>query len=113
MAKFLSFEDAETLRTRIISKYGSVNKLAKAINVTSSDMYSVLAGTKPFFPKYERLIKSALETDLNVYEIPEYKRIKEILADYWLSGKALSVEVNIKMRLKDESIVDKTIKWKE
>ena len=53
----------EKARAIINEKYGSINKLSKAIGVESSDLYAGFAGTKTLFPKYKKLIADALNED--------------------------------------------------
>lgn len=48
----------------IEKKYGSINKLAKVINVESGDLYCAFKGTKPMHPKYRKLIAEALNEDV-------------------------------------------------
>ena len=52
-------------RTRhmIEKQYGSINRLAKALQISPCDMYCAFAGTKPMYPKYKRLIAEALGED--------------------------------------------------
>lgn len=112
-SRFLNGAEQDQLRKRIIKKFGSVSKLSKAIGISSCDISSVLNGKKPLYEKWGRLIEQALSDDFKVIDIYEYRRIKEIFVDYWLSGKAKSVEVHIQMQLKDGEQVDKIINWKE
>ncbi len=112
-AEFLTDTEHEQLKEQIIKKFGSINRFSKTIGVSSSDIYSVLNGRKPFYKKWKTLFGQALSDDFKIIDIYEYKRIKEIFADYWLSGKAKNVEVHIQIQLKDGGQVDKTINWKE
>lgn len=54
----------EKARAIINDKYGSINKLAKFIEVESSDLYAAFAGNKPLYPKYKALIACALNEDI-------------------------------------------------
>lgn len=53
------------VREKIEKKYGSINRLAKIIDVASCDLYSAFSGHKPLYPKYKRLIASALDEDVS------------------------------------------------
>lgn len=55
----------ETIREKINSQFGSINKLSKIINVESCDLYSAFKGNKPLYPKYKRLIAEALGEDVS------------------------------------------------
>ena len=53
----------ENVRSKVNTKYGSINKLSKALGIASADLYMAFAGTKPMYPKYRRLIAEALGED--------------------------------------------------
>ena len=100
----------DELRRRVESKFGSVNKLAKVIDIAPCDLYSAFNGNKPLYPKWEKKIKEALG-EINVEDCYEYRRIIEILNDYW-NDDTLSLSVNIQIDNGSNGKVDKTIKWK-
>lgn len=56
----------EKVRQKVIEKYGSINKLAKVIDVSAQDLYCAFNGKKPFFPKWRMLVASALEEDESI-----------------------------------------------
>lgn len=47
-------------RALVELEYGSINRLAKAINVAPGDLYQAFNGKRPMFPKWRRLIAEAL-----------------------------------------------------
>lgn len=53
----------ESVKAKVNEKYGSINKLARALGIQSGDFYSAFAGTKPMYPKYKKLIADALGED--------------------------------------------------
>lgn len=55
----------ETVRNRIIEKYGSINKLSKIIGMEPQDLYSAFNGKRPFFPKWKKRVAEALDMDVN------------------------------------------------
>ncbi len=50
----------ESVKEKVIAKYGSINKLSMAIGVTNVDLYCAFNGKKPMYPKYKLLIAAAL-----------------------------------------------------
>lgn len=54
----------EVVKQKINAEYGSINKLAKHINVEACDLYAGFKGTKELYPKYKRLIAEALGEDI-------------------------------------------------
>lgn len=56
----------DNVREKVISKYGSINKLAKDIDVSAQDLYCAFNGKKPFFPKWRMLVADAIGEDENV-----------------------------------------------
>lgn len=56
----------EKVRQRVIERYGSINKLAKVIDVSAQDLYCAFNGKKPFFPKWRMLVANALEEDESI-----------------------------------------------
>lgn len=56
----------ETVRQKVIERYGSINKLAKVIDVSAQDLYCAFNGKKPFFPKWRMLVANALEEDESI-----------------------------------------------
>ncbi len=63
----------EKVRQKVIEKYGSINKLAKAIDVSAQDLYSAFGGKKPFYPKWRMLVAEAIDEDVNVIFSEEWK----------------------------------------
>lgn len=55
----------EKIKSKVIAKYGSINKLAKALGIESGDLYSAFAGTKPMFKGYKLKIAEALNEDVD------------------------------------------------
>lgn len=51
----------DKVRQKIVEKYGSINKLAKAIDVAACDLYSAFGGKKPFYPGWKQRIAVALD----------------------------------------------------
>lgn len=50
----------EEIRGKIIAKYGSVNRFAKAVDMSAQDLYSAFNGNKPMYPKWRKVIEEAL-----------------------------------------------------
>lgn len=57
----------DNVREKVIDKYGSINKLAKVIDVSAQDLYCAFNGKKPFFPKWRMLVADAIGEDENVF----------------------------------------------
>lgn len=53
----------ENVRQQIEKRYGSINRLSKALNIQAGDLYSAFSGARPMYPKYKRLIAEALGKD--------------------------------------------------
>lgn len=54
----------DKVRQKVIERYGSINKLAKVIDVSAQDLYCAFNGKKPFFPKWRMLVAEALSMDV-------------------------------------------------
>lgn len=56
----------DKVRQKVIDKYGSINKMAKVIDVAAPDLYSAFGGKKPFYPKWRMLVAQAIGEDESV-----------------------------------------------
>ena len=63
----------DTVRQKVIEKYGSINKLAKVIDVSAQDLYCAFGGKKPFYPKWRMLVAEAIGEDESVVFGEEWK----------------------------------------
>ena len=64
----------DNVREKVVNKYGSINKLAKAIDVSAQDLYSAFNGNKPFYPKWRMLVAQAIGEEESVVFADEWKK---------------------------------------
>lgn len=59
----------QKVKDKALKQYGSINRLALRIGVSSADLYTAFNGTKPMYPKYRKLIAEALgEDEVTLFE---------------------------------------------
>lgn len=64
----------DKVRQKVIDKYGSINKMAKVINVSAQDLYSAFGGKKPFYPKWRELVAKAIGESADIIFSEEWKK---------------------------------------